>query len=213
MRRRTTPLSLLPRHHDVDACRSVFDRFSLTIHETSMRRECRVAGVTVRIIMTSLARTRWLIAGLLGMLSLLPPSSPAGMSEREVRNVLDCVEKAGKGDAAAQFNLGLCYAKGEGVEKDDSRAVTWYRKSAEQGYAEAQLNLARCYDGGEGVPKDETEAYAYFSLAASTLEQARRNCAILEGRLSKEQLTAARERATALRKEINARIAKQVGTE
>ena len=175
--------------------------------------ECRLAGRTEELVMTSLARMRWVIAGLAGLLPLLPPGSLAGMSEREVRNVLDCVEKAGKGDAAAQFNLGLCYAKGEGVEKDDSRAVTWYRKSAEQGYAEAQLNLARCYYGGEGVAKDETEAYAYFSLAAPTLEQARKNCALLEGRLSKEQLTAARERATALRKDIDARIAKQAGTE
>lgn len=163
--------------------------------------------------MTSLARMRWLIAGLLGLLPLLLPVSLAGMSEREVRKVLDCLEKAGQGDAEAQFNLGLCYAKGEGVEKDDSRAVTWYRKSAEHGYAEAQLNLARCYYGGEGVAKDEMEAYAYFSLAAPALEQARKNLAILESRLPTAQLTAARERANELRKEIEARIAKQAGTE
>lgn len=163
--------------------------------------------------MTPLARMRWLLAGLLGLLSVIPLVSLAGMSEREVRKVLDCVEKAGKGDAEAQFTLGLCYAKGEGVEKDDSRAVTWYRRSAEQGYAEAQLNLAQCYSGGEGVAKDETEAYAYFSLAAPTLEQARKNLAVLERRFSKEQLAAGQERAHELRKEIDARIAKQAGTE
>jgi len=37
------------------------------------------------------------------------------------------------GHAAAQFNLGLCYAKGEGVAKDAEQAVSWYRRAAEAG--------------------------------------------------------------------------------
>ena len=34
---------------------------------------------------------------------------------------------AEQGNATAQFNLGLMYANGEGVPKDDAEAVRWYR--------------------------------------------------------------------------------------
>ena len=45
----------------------------------------------------------------------------------------------------AQYNLGVCYAKGQGVAKDEVEAVKWYRKAAEQNYAEAQYDLGYCY--------------------------------------------------------------------
>ncbi len=39
---------------------------------------------------------------------------------------------AEQGDANAQFNLGVCYNQGQGVDKDPKAAVAWYRKAAEQ---------------------------------------------------------------------------------
>ncbi len=48
---------------------------------------------------------------------------------------------AEQGDAAAQYNLGLCYCNGWGVSKDMTEAVEWYRKAAEQGNAPAQEKL------------------------------------------------------------------------
>jgi len=45
------------------------------------------------------------------------------------------------GNAAAQFNLGVCYANGDGVAKDAEQAVSWYRRAAEAGHADAQFNL------------------------------------------------------------------------
>lgn len=42
------------------------------------------------------------------------------------------------GDAVAQYNLGLCYKKGEGVPKDPKMAETWFEKAAEQGLEEAR---------------------------------------------------------------------------
>ena len=45
---------------------------------------------------------------------------------------------AKQGDAAAQFNLGVMYEKGQGVPQDDKTAVKWYRLAAEQGFARAQ---------------------------------------------------------------------------
>ncbi|MSR43556.1 MAG: hypothetical protein EXS19_05920, partial [Pedosphaera sp.] len=38
-----------------------------------------------------------------------------------------------KGDASAQYNLGVMYANGLGVPKDEVEAVKWYRKAADQG--------------------------------------------------------------------------------
>ena len=41
--------------------------------------------------------------------------------------------EAEKGNAPAQFNLGLMYDNGRGVPKDEAEAVKWYRKAADQG--------------------------------------------------------------------------------
>lgn len=73
---------------------------------------------------------------------------------------------AEKGDAEAQFNLGLMYDFGEGVTKNESQAVKWYRKAAEQGNAYAQYNLGVSYTDGTGVAKDDCEAVKWFRKAA-----------------------------------------------
>ena len=46
-----------------------------------------------------------------------------------------------KGNASAQYNLGVMYAEGQGVTKDSKEANKWYRFSAEQGNTKAQTNL------------------------------------------------------------------------
>jgi TPR repeat protein len=73
---------------------------------------------------------------------------------------------AEKGDALAQYNLGLLYRKGRGVTQDDVQARKWYDKAAVQGHAKAQYNLGTLYFNGEGVPKDYQQALRWFRLAA-----------------------------------------------
>lgn len=53
-------------------------------------------------------------------------------------------EAASHGHALAQFNLGFCYEKGNGVEKNYQTAVFWYLKSAKQGVDFAKNNLKFC---------------------------------------------------------------------
>ena len=54
----------------------------------------------------------------------------------------DIWEPVGKrGNALAQFNLGLMYDKGEGVKRDYKKAVKWYKLAARQGISSAQFNL------------------------------------------------------------------------
>ena len=66
----------------------------------------------------------------------------------------------------AQFNLSNMYRVGEGVPKNDKKAVTWYRKAAEQGNATAQHNLGWMYYKGEGVPENDAEAVTWYRKAA-----------------------------------------------
>ena len=77
---------------------------------------------------------------------------------------------AEQGDASAQFNLGLMYAKGKGVPQDAQEALKWWRKAAEQGNASAQSNLGSTYEFGVGVPQDFVRAHMWFnvSVAASS---------------------------------------------
>ncbi|MBI4026306.1 MAG: sel1 repeat family protein [Verrucomicrobia bacterium] len=72
---------------------------------------------------------------------------------------------AEKGDAMAQFNLGVCYEKGLGVPANDAEAIGWYRKAAEQDYTPAQLNLGQLYQAGRGVEQDLPEAYKWIRLS------------------------------------------------
>ncbi|MCX6947738.1 MAG: tetratricopeptide repeat protein [Verrucomicrobia bacterium] len=70
----------------------------------------------------------------------------------------ELVKRAKAGDAKAQFDLGLCYVRADGVNKDNKEFLKWLTKSAKQGYAPAQCNLGRCYYYAMGIKKDYEEA-------------------------------------------------------
>jgi TPR repeat protein/DNA-directed RNA polymerase subunit RPC12/RpoP len=89
-----------------------------------------------------------------------------GVSTNIVEAVKWYHKAAEQGNAEAQFNLGVCYAKGEGVDQDSYEAVKWYRMAAEQGDKRAQLNLATMLRTGDGVPMDGKEAAKWFGKAA-----------------------------------------------
>ncbi len=76
------------------------------------------------------------------------------------------LQAAQRGDVTAQFNLGLAYATGLGVPRDDAEAARWYRRAAEQGHAAAQDALGWAHTIGQGVPKDEAEAVRWYRRAA-----------------------------------------------
>ena len=73
---------------------------------------------------------------------------------------------AERGDAEAQYQLGIAYSNGEGVAKDLTKAFDWTRKAAEQGHAGAQFSLGDAYSNGEGVAKDPTKAFDWYRKAA-----------------------------------------------
>lgn len=73
---------------------------------------------------------------------------------------------AEQGSAEAEFALGLMYANGQGVKKNNAEAVNWYRKSAEQGLPEGQNALGFMLEKGRGVPKNPTDALNWYHKAA-----------------------------------------------
>jgi TPR repeat protein len=73
---------------------------------------------------------------------------------------------AKKGYAPAQNNLGNCYERGDGVPKDQERAVDLYRLAADKGLPQAQFNLGNCYKNGIGISVDGKEAARWYKLAA-----------------------------------------------
>ncbi|MBW2274463.1 MAG: SEL1-like repeat protein [Deltaproteobacteria bacterium] len=75
-------------------------------------------------------------------------------------------EEAETGFALAQYNLGLAYFSGEGIEVDKAKGVGWYRKAAEQSLPQAQYNLAIALMNGEGTQRDPLAAVEWFTAAA-----------------------------------------------
>jgi TPR repeat protein len=73
---------------------------------------------------------------------------------------------AEQGDLNGQAALGVMYAFGHGVPRDDGAAFTWYLAAAEQGSALAQSNLGALYLAG-GVRQDYAEAMKWFEKAAA----------------------------------------------
>ena len=73
---------------------------------------------------------------------------------------------AEQGYAGAQLNLGVMYANGKGVLKDDKQATKWYQKAADQGDADAQHSLGWMYGNGRGVLKDYKQAVKWYQKAA-----------------------------------------------
>jgi TPR repeat protein len=74
---------------------------------------------------------------------------------------------AEKGDAKAQYELAICYAKGKGVPADAAKAAEYLRKAADQGYANAQTAVGSCYGKGLGVPKNFSTAVEWYRKAAA----------------------------------------------
>ena len=73
---------------------------------------------------------------------------------------------AKQGNARAKFYLGLMYANGQGVLRDDRKAAEWTFAAAKQGYTGAQFNLGTIYRTGKGVAKDPKKSVYWYAKAA-----------------------------------------------
>lgn len=74
-------------------------------------------------------------------------------------------DKANKGDAIAQNELGIWYYTGKNVSKDYKQALEWWAKSAKQDNPDAIGNMAMCYQLGNGTKKDTVMAMQLYKVA------------------------------------------------
>ena len=87
--------------------------------------------------------------------------------------------EARDGNAVAMRILGLAYARGEGVNRDDRIAVGWFRKAAARGDATAMYALGLAYWHGAGVTRNPTTA-GHWLVAASSRGERRARTALAQ---------------------------------
>ncbi|MFK7880920.1 tetratricopeptide repeat protein [Roseobacter sp.] len=74
---------------------------------------------------------------------------------------------ARSGNADAEELIGVMYAMGLGVPRDDVRAFEWYLRSAMKGHPGAQSGVGWYYEVGRGLPAiDLVRAYMWYTLSA-----------------------------------------------
>lgn len=120
--------------------------------------------------------TSRLIAALITIVVLTPAAGANSALERardlmedsrfeEAHAALRPLARAGNADA--EELIGVMYAMGLGVEKDDRRAFEWYLRSSLKGHPGAQSGLGWYYEVGRGLPApDLVRAYLWYTLSA-----------------------------------------------
>lgn len=76
-------------------------------------------------------------------------------------------EQAEKGDANAQFELGVRYHEGQGVYQSYTEALRWFLMAADQAVPDAEFNVGVMFEKGRGVQPDYAEAVRWYQKAAA----------------------------------------------
>ena len=92
----------------------------------------------------------------------------AGSGSADVAKAIEALrQSAEKGNAEAQFRLGVIYGNGdEGIGIDQQKAMSWFKQAARQGHENALITMAWMYANGSGVETDEPRARELYLLAA-----------------------------------------------
>jgi TPR repeat protein len=101
------------------------------------------------------------LVGLTAWLALDPHTRPAAQVPDSLPHA-----RAAQGDAAAQLQLGMRYAEGDGVIQNDKEAARWFEMAAKQGLAEAQYQYGLVLLQGRGVVQDYKAAFSWIEKPA-----------------------------------------------
>ena len=77
-------------------------------------------------------------------------------------------DAAAMGEPTASYLTAVCYAYGQGTEKDSVKAFNLYRSAANSGVAVAIHQLATCYKDGNGTEKNKSLALKWYTAAADS---------------------------------------------
>ena len=80
-------------------------------------------------------------------------------AERSVQQDCD------SGDMQGCTDLGVMYATGAGVTRDDARAVSLYQRACDGGEMRGCFNLGLIYRTGAGVTRDDARARSLYRQA------------------------------------------------
>ncbi|MGY3147173.1 TPR repeat protein [Bradyrhizobium sp. USDA 3397] len=108
----------------------------------------------------------------LAFLGLLLFAMPAGANDTRTFNAM--VALANRGDAEAQYHVGMMHNNGIGTQQDRSQAFEWFQKSAAANDPLGAYKLGCYYDGqGAGViATDADQALKYKLVAANAAMRA-----------------------------------------
>ncbi len=137
----------------------------------------------------------------LGRAQTLTQSTPRGVPTNVISMTRDPLEevrqRAERGDANAQLQLGAAYASGNDNLQNYTEAVKWLTRSAEQGNVTAATSLGAFYWAGRGVTQGYVDAYVWSAIAEAEGDEASSyRVTILKSRLSPGELAEAKRRAT-----------------
>jgi TPR repeat protein len=103
---------------------------------------------------------------------LLVFSMPANASEAGTFNAM--VALADRGDAEAQYHVGMMYNNGIGTQQDRSRAFEWFQKSAAADDPLGAYKLGCYYDGqGVGIVATDPDQALKYKLVSAKAGYAR----------------------------------------
>ena len=71
-------------------------------------------------------------------------------------------------DNRAMLVMGIIYANGDGVKRDQNRSLEWFLKSANNGNIYAFNKLGNIYASGVTVKQDYKKAFKWFHKSALT---------------------------------------------
>jgi hypothetical protein len=101
------------------------------------------------------------------------------------------------GDAEGEYRTGwsLDVDSGDVDSTAMATAVEWYRKAAEQNNHAAQMFMGFAYATGKGVARDDVEAYKWLTLCNGWGYDTPATLAELESRMTKAEISAAKQQA------------------
>jgi len=130
-----------------------------------------------------------------------------GMELAKKKQLADAVslfqQASEQGNRRAQYQMGLLYARGDGVKKDFGIARKWLRKAAMQGHPKAQFYLGQMYAFGDGGEQDNVKASMWFWLATTLGDRyAKDSLRVMTGKIAPHELIEAKKLARALWREM-----------
>lgn len=72
-----------------------------------------------------------------------------------------------RNNASDQVAIGTKYFYGDGIKRDYTKAVEWFKKAANQNNSRGLYCLGYCYQNGNGVNQDKTEAASLYEKASN----------------------------------------------